>query len=767
MTFWMNDDELARFLEQLNSSNLPTARYPFVMVDGKPQLLGAGGFGAVFLCRTPLGIDGAIKVIGLQSQITDPEQLKPFNAEIKAQIKAQIQALASCCNIVKLEDALILVVRQTGSAPRTLKIERHIEYRDFAETKRAEEPYVCYFYLIRMEKLVPVVRSFDAWDMKLHDRLAALSEEEILKFALDIAQALRASHQAGILHRDVKLQNTFWDPFQQVYKLGDFGVARIVDDGKASTYTGTKAYMAPEVENGDRYDKTADIYSFGVMIYQLLNGTHLPPMRMKREGFPPPLAGSAEFQNIVLKACSYRPENRQQSMDEMIDCLRAVQLHRVPSFTKSVVSTYQEETLPDDLLISVGAKSNREALRSITVASPAPVPAKEKKPPEPKPAEAKKPIQRVSTSEPKSAQPEVLAQRTSASEPKSAQPEVLTRKTSALAPKPAQPEVLTQRTSALAPKPAQPEIQEKDASESNSQSPTYFTKTDYSKIYCSVLDDSPVAAIFLTVMATYFSVVFCLSFRNWLLPGPHLWQNYVLLALAAIYCIPCFVFYPGRRLRWFLAVTDCAGTVFSLITIFTCKPLPMYIIFFLIHLINMIWDIATVFSSEEELSTGFLRLWLFCSTLMLMLASTFGPLRQWLTLPLTPIQVVFLFAAPGWLERSDHKGLICAAGIALIAAGAAVFLLPGYGIPVPNFLPGMDLIIWGLLVLGCTLLPSLAVPGVLLLVIGLAAAPVLNYFGIAPAVLGISLSGPISQTCVQLGIYLICCEILSEITVNL
>lgn len=742
MTFWMNDDELARFLEQLNSSNLPIARYPFAMVDGKPQLLGAGGFGAVFLCRTPLGIDGAIKVIGLQSQITDPEQLKPFNAEIKA----QIQALASCCNIVKLEDALILVVRQTGSAPRILKIEDYIEYRDFAEKKRAEESYVCYFYLIRMEKLVPVVLSFDVWDMKLIDRLATLSEEEILKFALDIAQALRASHQAGILHRDVKLQNTFWDPFLQVYKLGDFGVARIVDDGKASTYTGTKAYMAPEVENGDLYDKTADIYSFGVMIYQLLNGTHLPPARMKKEGFPPPSSGSPELQGIVLKACSYLPENRQQSMDEMIGCLRAVQLQRTRS-SISPAPAHREEELQDDLLISIGAKSNREDLRSITVASPAPVSVKERKLPEPKPAEAKKPIQRVSAPEPKPAAAEKPIQKKIAPEPKSALPEVF-----------------TQKTSALAPKPAQPEIQEKDALESESKSLMHFTETDHSKIYCSVLEDTPVAAIFFMVMAAYFSIVFCLGFRNWLLPGPHLWQNYALLALAAIYCIPCFSFYPGRRLRWFVAVTDCAGTVFSLITIFTCKPLPIYIIFFLFHLINMFMDIPIVFSSDEELMTGLLRLCLFCSTLMLMLASAFEPLRQWLTLPLTPIQTVFLFIAPGLLGMWDHKGLFRAAGIALIAAGVAVFLLPGYGIPVPDFLPGMDLIIWGLLVLGCSLLGFLAkaiVPGVLLLVIGLAAAPVLNFFGIAPAVLGISLSGPISQICVQFGIYLICCRMLS------
>ena len=57
------------------------------------------------------------------------------------------------------------------------------------------------------------------------------SEEEVLRLAKDIGSALSTAHENGIIHRDVKLENIFWDKHLQQYKLGDFGVARYVRMG--------------------------------------------------------------------------------------------------------------------------------------------------------------------------------------------------------------------------------------------------------------------------------------------------------------------------------------------------------------------------------------------------------------------------------------------------------------------------------------------------------------------------------------------------------
>lgn len=130
-----------------------------------------------------------------------------------------------------------------------------------------------------MEEIEPVLSEGKFGKIYLKPQaLAEFDEEEILKVARHIGTALAHVHHIDLIHRDVKLENIFYLPGEDVYKLGDFGIARITDGGWASTRTFTNGYGAPEVILAleDVYDKTADIYSFGMMLYVLLNRLRFP-----------------------------------------------------------------------------------------------------------------------------------------------------------------------------------------------------------------------------------------------------------------------------------------------------------------------------------------------------------------------------------------------------------------------------------------------------------------------------------------------------------
>src|SRR3954469_8862298 len=111
-------------------------------------------------------------------------------------------------------------------------------------------------------------------DLKHHlDRGVRYSLEQSLKIIRDLLSALDYAHKAGIVHRDVKPANLLIEPGGRV-KLTDFGVARIQDSGEATrtqgSMVGTLKYMAPEQVQGQKIDSRADLFSVGVVIYQLL-----------------------------------------------------------------------------------------------------------------------------------------------------------------------------------------------------------------------------------------------------------------------------------------------------------------------------------------------------------------------------------------------------------------------------------------------------------------------------------------------------------------
>ncbi|MBV8906376.1 MAG: protein kinase, partial [Acidobacteriia bacterium] len=114
-----------------------------------------------------------------------------------------------------------------------------------------------------------------------------LQLEEALRYARPIAAALAAAHEAGIVHRDLKPGNIMVTPDGAV-KVLDFGLARMTQGAEAASdadlkptmsasgiILGTPSYMAPEQAQGKRVDKRADIWAFGVVLYEMLTGERL------------------------------------------------------------------------------------------------------------------------------------------------------------------------------------------------------------------------------------------------------------------------------------------------------------------------------------------------------------------------------------------------------------------------------------------------------------------------------------------------------------
>ncbi|MDB5883382.1 MAG: protein kinase (serine/threonine-protein kinase)-like protein, partial [Ramlibacter sp.] len=111
-------------------------------------------------------------------------------------------------------------------------------------------------------------------DLKYHlDKGVRYSLEQSLKMIRDLLSGLDYAHKQGIVHRDVKPANLLIEPGGRV-KLTDFGVARIQDSGEATrtqgSMVGTLKYMSPEQVQGQKIDSRADLFSVGVVLYQLL-----------------------------------------------------------------------------------------------------------------------------------------------------------------------------------------------------------------------------------------------------------------------------------------------------------------------------------------------------------------------------------------------------------------------------------------------------------------------------------------------------------------
>jgi serine/threonine-protein kinase len=177
-----------------------------------------------------------------------------------------------------------------------------------------------------------------------------LELKSALLIAIQVADALATAHARDIIHRDIKSGNVMVTPSGQV-KILDFGLAKLLDDTDDSSKStihrtdlteigvpyGTATYAAPEQARGDRVDKRADIFSTGVLLYEMLTGTWpfrgkttidvrhavlhdapVPIAELRKEPIPPRL------QQILDHCIEKEPRDRYQKIDELRDDLRGV-----------------------------------------------------------------------------------------------------------------------------------------------------------------------------------------------------------------------------------------------------------------------------------------------------------------------------------------------------------------------------------------------------------------------------------------------------------
>ena len=164
--------------------------------------------------------------------------------------------------------------------------------------------------------------------------------KKVLKYSRDIAAGMHVAHQAGVIHRDLKPANILVNE-EGLLKIVDFGVAAAASSGdtqltKTGYVIGSPKYMAPEQILGKKVDVTADVYSVGVIIYEMATGIppysrgdHMSVMYQHVQGkakhcqeVNPEI--SDEFAALIVKAMSVDKSKRYQSMSELTDALDAI-----------------------------------------------------------------------------------------------------------------------------------------------------------------------------------------------------------------------------------------------------------------------------------------------------------------------------------------------------------------------------------------------------------------------------------------------------------
>ncbi len=165
---------------------------------------------------------------------------------------------------------------------------------------------------------------------------ARKSGKTIRQIALQIAQGLKEAHDQGIVHQDVKPSNMLLDNAGNV-KISDFGIAGQIGLKMNST-AGTPAYMAPEHIEGKPADRRSDIFSYGIVLYELVHGNH--PFKLDRDGnytydLPSHLyKESSDLSDIILKCIAANPEHRYSDFSRIIVALKESK-KKAPSEGKS------------------------------------------------------------------------------------------------------------------------------------------------------------------------------------------------------------------------------------------------------------------------------------------------------------------------------------------------------------------------------------------------------------------------------------------------
>jgi serine/threonine-protein kinase len=256
------------------------------------ELVGTGGMSSVFRAHDRL-LDRKVALKILHEQYTDdPEYVERFRHEARA--------------VAALSHPNIVTVIDRGEH----------ENRQFIV-----------FEYVEGENLKQVI-----------ERRGPAPVTTALELAIQIARGLSFAHQQGLVHRDVKPQNVLLNGDGQA-KVTDFGIARSLDVQHGMTQTGTvlgtSDYIAPEQAQGQRVDEHTDVYSLGVVLYELLTsevpfrGENFVAVAMRHINDPPPPIRDKRpdvprrLEAAVQRAMAKQPDDRFQTMAEFASELEA------------------------------------------------------------------------------------------------------------------------------------------------------------------------------------------------------------------------------------------------------------------------------------------------------------------------------------------------------------------------------------------------------------------------------------------------------------
>lgn len=289
------------------------------------RILGKGSYGTVYEAERNDSFTGAKAAIKVISVPQDRGEIDSLRSEGMTEENAKVFFRNAI-------DSFIKEIEIMESFKGTQNIVSVEDYKVIEKTDG-----IGWDIYIRMELLTP----FNAY---ITDRV--MSESEIVNLGIDMCTALELCAKKNIIHRDIKPENIFINAFGN-YKLGDFGIARKLENVSGGlSYKGTYNYMAPEVERGNEYDATVDIYSLGLVLYRLANNNRMPFLsaadqmnpnarqeavrrRMSGEPLPAPSGVSYDLAQIILTACRYDPAERFASASAMKNALRSVNVRPV------------------------------------------------------------------------------------------------------------------------------------------------------------------------------------------------------------------------------------------------------------------------------------------------------------------------------------------------------------------------------------------------------------------------------------------------------
>ncbi|KAJ4778584.1 protein kinase family protein [Rhynchospora pubera] len=164
----------------------------------------------------------------------------------------------------------------------------------------------------------------------IHNHIGVFDLSALVRIAIDVSKGMDYLHQCNIIHRDLKTANLLMDE-KEVVKVADFGVARVKDQsGVMTAETGTYRWMAPEVIEHKPYDQKADVFSFGIVLTELLTGKipyeELTPLQaavaVVQKGLRPKLPEGAPPKLIeLIKRCWEDDPSLRPNFSEILDIL--------------------------------------------------------------------------------------------------------------------------------------------------------------------------------------------------------------------------------------------------------------------------------------------------------------------------------------------------------------------------------------------------------------------------------------------------------------